>query len=112
MPVINNWTDIEGLRQNKANIIEVFKRKVGDVNTSLFFDNGFGISVIRTRYSYGGAGGLYELAVLSGNRYENQLCYSTHITNDVEGWLTAESVYAYAEAVAMLKPGTTIYDYL
>lgn len=112
MPVINNWTDIKGLRQNKVHIIKAFKHRLGEVNTSLFFDNGFGISVIRTRYSYGGASGLYELAVLSGNRYENDLCYTTHITNDVEGWLTAEDVYAYAEAVALLLPGSTANDYL
>lgn len=42
------------------------------------FDNKYGASVIKCDYSYGGKEGLFELAVL----YDNDLCYSTPITDD------------------------------
>ena len=48
------------------------------------FDNGYGASVVRHEYSYGGKDGLYELAVL--NR-DGELCYDTLVTNDVIGYL-------------------------
>ena len=48
------------------------------------FENGYGASVIRTDYSYGGSNGFYELAVLDK---DNKLCYNTPVTNDVLGWL-------------------------
>jgi hypothetical protein len=43
------------------------------------FDNGYGASVVRHEYSYGGKDGLYELAVLDKN---GDLCYDTPITDD------------------------------
>ena len=52
------------------------------------FDNGFGASVVRHRYSYGGEDGLYELAVLK----DGELCYDTEITGDVCGYLSEEKV--------------------
>ena len=53
------------------------------------FDNGYGASVVRHEYSYGGKDGLYELAVLSN---EGELTYDTPITNDVLGYLTDRDV--------------------
>jgi hypothetical protein len=52
------------------------------------FSNGYGVSVVRHRFSYGGGDGLYELAVLKNG----DLCYETPITNDVVGHLTEEDV--------------------
>lgn len=52
------------------------------------FDNGYGISVIRTSFSYGQENGLYECAVMK----EGHLCYDTGITNDVIGRCTPEEV--------------------
>lgn len=46
------------------------------------FPNGYGASIIRHDYSYGGPEGLYELAVLK----DDSLCYNTPITDDVIGW--------------------------
>ena len=43
-------------------------------------DDGFGASVVRHPYSYGGAVGLWELAVLDSN---GRLTYETPITDDV-----------------------------
>ena len=47
------------------------------------FDNGYGASVVRGPYTYGGDSGLFELAVIKfdGNRHD--LVYDTPITNDV-----------------------------
>ena len=59
------------------------------------FRNGYGASVIRGPYSYGGPNKLFELAVLKRNqRYPRywDITYDTPITNDVLGWLTADEV--------------------
>ena len=58
------------------------------VHYHFYFDNGYGASVIRHEYSYGGDQGLWELAVLAGDL----LCYDTEITDDVIGYLTEEEV--------------------
>ncbi len=54
----------------------------------LQFPNGYGISVIRGTFSYGGNEGLYECAVLK----DNELCYDTPITNDVIGYCDEDKV--------------------
>ena len=53
------------------------------------FENGYGASVVRHEYSYGGKDGLYELAVLNS---DGELCYDTPITDDVIGYLRPEDV--------------------
>jgi len=52
------------------------------------FPNGYGASVIKHSYSYGGKDGKWELAVLK----DDELCYDTSITNDVLGHLTTGEV--------------------
>jgi hypothetical protein len=59
------------------------------IRASIKFDNGYGVSVIRTERSYGGAAGLYELAVL--DKY-GDMVYDTPITDDVLGHLTEDDV--------------------
>lgn len=53
------------------------------------FANGYGASVIKNEYSYGGIDGLWEIAVLDK---EGKVCYDTPITNDVIGWVEENSV--------------------
>ena len=53
------------------------------------FDNGYGASVVKHNFSYGGRKGLYELAVLDK---DGGLCYDTPITEDVIGHLTMGEV--------------------
>lgn len=53
------------------------------------FDNGYGVSVIRTESSYGGSEGLFEVAVVNASGGIN---YTTPITDDVIGYLTEEEV--------------------
>lgn len=58
------------------------------VHARMNFENGYGVSVIRTNFSYGGNQGFYEMAVLK----DGEICCSTPITNDVLGYLTIEEV--------------------
>lgn len=59
------------------------------VQARLDFDNGYGVSVVRGPYTFGGEEGLYELAVMRGGRGP---VYDTPVTDDVEGHLTEEDV--------------------
>lgn len=75
----------------------ILERKLnGGVQKVFRFENGYGASVVKSPYSYGGDEGLWELAVVLV--YENEgrlswkLTYDTPITEDVLGWLTWEEV--------------------
>ena len=59
------------------------------VQARIQFDNGYGASVVKTPYTYGGDRGLYELAVLDS---EGHLTYATSVTDDVIGYLRPEDV--------------------
>ena len=69
------------------------------IQSRVSFDNGYGVSVVRTSWSYGGKDGLYELAVLDEN---GQLTYDTSVTNDVIGYLSEEEVSNTMEQVQKL----------
>lgn len=59
------------------------------------FDNGYGASVVKSEYSYGGNENLWELAVITfdGDDSEQfELTYETPVTNDVIGSLTDTEV--------------------
>jgi hypothetical protein len=64
----------------------------GGVQAKHFFDNGYGISVVRFKYSYGYEQGLYESAVLKGTEEKYEICYDSVITDDVLGYQTEEEV--------------------
>jgi hypothetical protein len=64
----------------------------GGVQAKHFFDNGYGISVVKFRGSYGYEEGLYESAVLKGTEENWHICYDTVITSDVLGHQTVEEV--------------------
>jgi hypothetical protein len=63
------------------------------------FENGYGASVVRHEYSYGGKDGLYELAVLDS---DGELCYDTPVTNDVIGYLRDIDVTDVMEKIQQL----------
>ena len=66
----------------------------GGVQYRFKFDNRYGASVIKHKYSYGSADDLWELAVLGYSAVypRGKLTFDTPITEDVEGYLTDEEV--------------------
>lgn len=64
------------------------------------FRNGYGASVVKHPFSYGGKNGKWELAVLAGK--QQAICYSTPITSDVLGWLTPQAVQKTLQAIKAL----------
>jgi hypothetical protein len=58
------------------------------VQARITFDNGYGASVVKSPYTYGGKDGLYELAVFK----DGEITYATPITDDVIGYLRPEDV--------------------
>lgn len=72
------------------------------VQAIVFFENGYGASVIRGEYSYGGRDGLYELAVLKTDEDGWDLCYDSGLMEDVEGYLTPEDVTSWLNRIEAL----------
>jgi hypothetical protein len=68
------------------------------VQALIYFDNGYGASVVRSEHTYGGSDGLYELAVLKNGN----ITYDTPITDDVIGYLTEEGVTEYLQKIQEL----------
>lgn len=62
------------------------------------FENGYGCSIIRHKYSYGGSKGLWEIGVL----HTGKLCYKSSITEDVIGYLEEPQVADYLDQIAQL----------
>lgn len=57
-----------------------------------FFDNGYGVSIIKNDMSYGHELGLWELAVIKGNMEDYDICYDTPITDNTIGFLNEQEV--------------------
>ena len=72
---------------------------VDGVISRIVFDNGFGASVVKHDFSYGGKDGLYELAVIDT---KGDLTYSTPVTSDVEGYLSEDDVTKLLEQIQQL----------
>jgi len=61
----------------------------GGIISRIIFDNGYGATIVQGPHSYGGADGLYELAVVGK---DDEICYDTPVTGDVEGYLSEAQV--------------------
>lgn len=69
------------------------------VSSRIFFENGWGASIVKHDYSYGGRQGLYELAVL----LNNEIHYDNPVSGgDVLGYLTEEDVSELLKEIQIL----------
>lgn len=93
---------LEGIHDLQGNIVPTHQ-------ALHYFPNGYGASVIQGPYSYGGAQGLYELAVLKRSSTTidsdgHDLCYDSPIADDVVGYLTEGDVADCLIKIAALPP--------
>lgn len=82
--------------------IEFKPHKFGEgLHGLIFFDNGYGVSVVRYKGAYSNNNGYssytsndseWEVAVIYGNEKDWEISYNTHITDDVLGHLTEGEV--------------------
>lgn len=70
----------------------------GGIRAVQNFDNNYGVSVIRTPFSYGSIDNLYEVAILK----DQEICYDTPLTDDVIGYCTPEIVEQIMKEVSKL----------
>lgn len=84
------------------------RRKNGGFQLLFRFENGYGASVIKAPYSYGGVEDLWELAVIyyskATDSFDYTLRYDTPITDDVIGWLDDPHVVEYLREIKNLPP--------
>jgi hypothetical protein len=73
---------------------------IDGIHARIHFENGYGASVVKHEWSYGGKNGLYELAVLD---LDNQLTYETSVTDDVIGYLTEDDVTEVLKQIQELR---------
>ena len=79
-----------------------FKNAVGHngVISRIHFENGWGASVVKHDYSYGGKEGLYELAVIK----DGDLHYDNPVANgDVLGYLEEDDVTNALKQIQQFK---------
>jgi hypothetical protein len=72
------------------------------IQSLVFFANGYGASVVKHNFSYGGKERLYELAVIEGDEDVWAITYDSGITGDVLGWLTKQAVEHYLNKIEEL----------
>lgn len=69
--------------------VQINQTFMNGVKARIFFENGYGASVVKHNYSYGGNDGLYELAVIK----DDDINYDNPVSKgDVLGYLTEEQV--------------------
>ena len=67
----------------------------------IMFENGFGASIVKHKFSYGGDKGLYEIAVLDD--INGSPIYYTSVTNDVLGHLSEDEVTFHLNEIENLQ---------
>lgn len=81
-----------------------FKQKQGCNGTHavIFFDNGYGASVITGEFAYVSDSEPYELAVIKGKEEDWGITYLTPLTDDVIGHQAAEQIEKLLDDIAAL----------
>jgi hypothetical protein len=95
------FTGIMNSFDMEHNLVEEKPTLGGGIQRIYRFPNGWGASVIKDSYSYGGTDGKWELAVLNE---DNKLDYTTTITDNVLGYLSDDDVTAILENIRELPP--------
>jgi len=72
------------------------------IQSKHFFENGYGVSVVRFPGSYGFEEDLYEVAILHGTEDKWEITYDTPITNDVLGHRDEQDINIILEEVQAL----------
>jgi hypothetical protein len=78
----------------------------GGVQKIFRFTNGYGASVVRHEFSYGGLWALAVLKFHGPDIYQFGLDYSTPITDDVIGRITEDEVDALLDRIEQLESST------
>ena len=76
-----------------------FSYQEGAICKRYKFPNGYGGSVIKNEFSYGGREGLYEIAVIECVNGTWDLTYETPITSDVIGYVPENEVDGWLEKI-------------
>ena len=91
---------MKNMKTFKDLVFEPSESLLNGVKSRIDFDNGYGASVIKNRFSYGGSAGFYELGVTK----DDQLHYDNPVANgDVIGWLGEEEVSKLLIEIQNLK---------
>ena len=85
---MKTFKDLEFKDKFSKEVIALMPNLSDAIQAFMSFDNGYGISVISGYGSYSSKSEPYEVAVFKGD----EICYSTHITDDVIGYQTEEGV--------------------
>lgn len=84
---MKTFKDLEFKLRNKS-----WEEDITSQQAVMFFSNGYGVSVLLGRRFYSNGVNTYELAVLRGNEDMYKLDYTTHVTDDVLGYITEDEV--------------------
>jgi len=85
---------------NKFDLLTFEDTKVPQgVAAKVEFPNGWGASIVKNDFSYGGKSGLFEIAVLDSDGKINS---QTDITDDVLGWQDEDDVDRVLTAISKL----------
>lgn len=82
----------------------VWDGEITNQQAVMFFENGYGCSVLLGDSFYSNGIDTYELAVIKGNEYRWDLTYETPITRDVLGYLSEDEVTKAMIEVQQLEP--------
>jgi len=79
----------------------------GAIQAYVELPNGFDVSIVKHKYSYGGEKGLYEIGIFNNEdvRGPDRMCDPLGWGNTVKGWLNPEDVEKELKLIQELKSG-------